>query len=81
MRRIAWLVGDATSRLATVVHRHAPRVWLLWGCGILALAALPISLMDPAVLMLILDPELLALIVVSAAALVRVRLTKTSDEQ
>ena len=80
MRRIASLIADAIARLSTLVHRHSPRIWLLWGFGILALAALPISLMDPAVLMLVLDPELLALIVVSAAALVRVRLTNTSED-
>ena len=64
------------TRLLSLVQRHSPRVWLLWGCGALALIALPVAVMDPAILMLLLDPELLALIVVSAAGLIRARMGK-----
>jgi hypothetical protein len=81
MRRIGMLARDGVARLWTLVHRHSPRVWLLWACGILALAALPISLMDPAVLVLVLDPELLALIVVSVLGLVRVSLARAPERE
>jgi hypothetical protein len=74
MRRLGSLVSAAVRRLSALAHRHTLRVWLLWGCGVLVFMALPISLIDPAALMLLLDPELLALIVVSAAGLVRARL-------
>lgn len=71
----------ATTRLLALAHRHSLRVWFLWVCGALAFAALPIALVDPAVLMLVLDPELLALIVVSAAGLIRVRLGKPRHDR
>jgi hypothetical protein len=66
-------LGAAITRVTTLAGRHSLRVWLMWGCGVLALAALPVALVDPAILMLVLDPELLALIVVSLAGLVRIR--------
>ena len=73
MTRMASMLGTAIAQLSTLAHRHTLRVWLLWGCGVLALIALPVALMDPPVLMLLLDPELLALIVVSVAGVIRVR--------
>lgn len=82
MTRMASMLSTAITALSALAHRHTLRVWLLWGCGVLALAALPVALMDPAVLLLVLDPELLALIVVSVAGLIRIRprQTKTSNE-
>ena len=81
MRRIASVLSGAIARLSILVHSHSIRVWLLWGCGALALMALPVALMDPAVLMLLLDPELLALLVVSALGVVRVRLGRGSEQE
>lgn len=63
----------AITRLSALAHRHTVRVWLLWGCGVLALVALPVALIDPPVLMLLLDPELLALIVAGVAGLIHIR--------
>jgi hypothetical protein len=79
MRRIASVLGGTITRLSILVHRHSLRVWLLWGCGALALMALPVALMDPVVLMLLLDPELLALLVVSVIGLLRIRLGRASE--
>lgn len=70
---MALTLSATVTRLSTLAHRHTLRVWLVWGCGILAFAALPVALMDPPVLMLLLDPELLALIVISTAGLIHVR--------
>jgi 4-amino-4-deoxy-L-arabinose transferase-like glycosyltransferase len=53
------------TRVLTLAGRHTLRVWLLWCCAVLVLVAMPVSLVDPPVLMLLLDPELLALIVLS----------------
>lgn len=39
-------------------------VWMLWALGVLILAACPMMLSDPAMWLYLLDPELLALIVV-----------------
>jgi len=71
MTRVAPIISARIARLSSLAHRHTPRVWLLWGCGVLVLLALPVALVDPPVVMLLLDPELLALIVVSAAGLIR----------
>ena len=56
-------------RLVAALRRHRLRVWLLWALGAAALLAVPFALADPAVWLLVLDPELLALLVVSGAAL------------
>lgn len=77
MTRTTPMLGAAIARLSSLAHRHRLRVWLLWGCGVLALVALPVALVDPAVLMLLFDPELLALIVVSVAGLFRIRPRQT----
>jgi hypothetical protein len=77
MTRITPMLGPAIARLSSLAHRHTLRVWLLWGCGVLTLVALPVALVDPAVLMLLFDPELLALIVVSVAGLFRIRPRQT----
>jgi hypothetical protein len=74
--RIASIITAAITRLSMLARRHSPRVWLLWGLGVLVLAAMPIALVDPPVLMLLLDPELLALIVVSLAGVLRIRLQR-----
>lgn len=68
------------THVSALAHRHSLRVWLLWGCGVLALGLLPVALFDPATLILLLDPELLALIVASTAGLVRLRLSMRSGE-
>jgi hypothetical protein len=49
--------------------RHEPRVWLLWAIGAALLIAAPFALADPAVLVLLLDPELLAAIAFAGIAL------------
>ena len=80
MRCIASTYAATVTRVLALAHQHSLRVWIVWGCGVLALAALPISLFDPAVLMLILDPELLAAIVLSCAGLLRAKLAKPSED-
>jgi hypothetical protein len=52
------------------LHRHEPKVWLLWAIGAALLIATPFALADPAVWMLLLDPELVAAIALGGLALV-----------
>lgn len=68
----ASILAAAFTRLSALARRHTLRVWVLWGLGVLALVAMPVALVDPPVLMLLLDPELLAVIVLSLFGLVRV---------
>ena len=44
--------------------RHPRWVWLLWAGAAVVLAACPMMLSDPAMWMYLLDPELLALLVI-----------------
>ena len=52
-----------------VVRRHRLRVWALWLIGVVLLFGGPAALADPAAIMFLLDPELLALSVTVGAAL------------
>ena len=45
------------------------RVWVLWAIGVVLLIGGPTALLDPAAVMFLLDPELLALSVAAGAAL------------
>jgi hypothetical protein len=60
-----------TRVLVRLARRHTPKVWLLWAIAVLVLAAMPVALVDPAVLMLVLDPELVALIALGAIGMIR----------
>ena len=71
--RVTSILTAGIARVSRLARRHALRVWLLWGLGVLVLVAAPVALVDPPVLVLLVDPELLALIVVSLAGLVHVR--------
>ena len=53
------------------MRRHPAWVWALWTVGAAALLATPFALADPGLLLLVLDPELLALATLAGLALVR----------
>lgn len=59
------------SALRIVVRRHPPRVLLLWALGALVILASAFAVSDLALVMLALDPELVALLVLSSVALLR----------
>ena len=61
-----WLAAQLVA-----VRRHSPRVWMLWVVGATAALAVSFALADPGLLVLALDPELIALIVLSSLALLR----------
>ena len=63
----AWIA----ARLAAA-RRHSMRTWLLWAVGTAAALTVSFALADPGLLMLALDPELIALIVLSSIALIRI---------
>ncbi|MGH2891827.1 MAG: hypothetical protein ACRDPM_00975 [Solirubrobacteraceae bacterium] len=48
------------------------RVWLLWAVGTIGALAVSFALADPGLLVLAIDPELIALIVLSSIALIRI---------
>lgn len=48
------------------------RTWLLWAVGTAAALIVSFALADPGLLMLALDPEVIALIVLSSVALIRI---------
>jgi hypothetical protein len=52
------------SRLVGTVRAHPPLVWALWGLTVVVVVAFPALLSDPALWMYLLDPELLALIII-----------------
>jgi hypothetical protein len=54
------------------LRRHPPHVLLLWALGGLVLLGCAVALSDPAILMFALDPELVAMLVLSSLALLRV---------
>ena len=55
-----------------VVRRHPLRVWALWALGLTTLiATLRFAAIDPAFVVLFIDPELAAAIVLVAVALLR----------
>ncbi len=57
----------ATRLLRRRLWRHPIYVWVLWAAAALVLAACPMMLSDPAMWPYLLDPELLALVVVIGA--------------
>lgn len=59
--------------------RHPRYVWFLWAAAALVLAACPMMLSDPAMWPYLLDPELLALVVVIGAqfTMVQIELLRT----
>lgn len=57
--------------LTRAARRHPPRVLLLWALGAVLVITCALALSDPALLMFALDPELLALVVLSSLALLR----------
>ena len=63
--------AQAFDALRAIARRHERRVWLLWAAGAVLLLTTPLALADPAMLMLLLDPELLAIAVMAAVALMR----------
>src|SRR5262249_3652300 len=63
----AWMA----ARLATA-RRHSVRVWLLWAVGTVVVLAVSFALADPGLVVLAFDPELIALIVLSSIALIRI---------
>ena len=54
------------------MRRHSVRVWLLWAVGTAVVLALSFAVADPGLVVLALDPELIALIVLSSIALLRI---------
>jgi hypothetical protein len=51
--------------------RRRPLVLVLWALGTIVVLAASLTLADPGLMMFVLDPELLALLVVSSLALLR----------
>ena len=69
MRRLSPRAKLRALRIA--VRRHPPRVLLLWALGAVLILATAFALSDPALVMFALDPELVALLVLSSLALLR----------
>ena len=63
----AWIA----ARLAAA-RRHSLRVWLLWAIGAATALAVSFALAEPGLLVLALDPELIALIGLSSIAVIRI---------
>ena len=59
------------TKLRSLFRRHERRVWVLWAIGVLVLVATPYALSDPALWILVADPELLALAALVGVALLR----------
>ena len=59
------------TKLRTIFRRHERRVWIIWAIGVLVLIATPYALSDPALLVFVFDPELLALATLVGVALLR----------
>jgi hypothetical protein len=64
------------SRISAFLQRkvrgHAVSIWLLWALGAVILLSAPMAIADPGVWMLIVDPELLALMIAVAIAAARI---------
>ena len=58
------------AHVRAVLRAHSLRVWLLWALCFLVLLAVPFAFADPAGLLLVLDPELAALVATASVALV-----------
>jgi len=60
------------GRLLEIARRHPLRIWVLWALGLTSLiATLRFAAVDPAFIVLFIDPELAAAIVLVAVALLR----------
>jgi hypothetical protein len=57
--------------LRAAARRHPPSVLLLWALGAVVIVATALALSDPALVMFALDPELVAVLVLSSIALLR----------
>jgi len=57
MTRPSW------HRIRRIYASHSPWVWLCWAVGALVLISTPLALTDPGMLMLIVDPEVVAMFV------------------
>lgn len=64
---IARAARSAARALRRRLWRHPIYVWVLWAAAALVLAACPMMLSDPAMWPYLLDPELLALVVIIGA--------------
>lgn len=64
--------AKATAFLRRRIRGHAVAVWLLWALGAAILLSAPMAIADPGVWMLIVDPELLALMIAIAFAAARI---------
>lgn len=71
MTRRPWVLPLLQRR----VLRLPMHVWLLWGSAAIVLAACPMLLSDPGMWPYLLDPELLALVVIVGAQYTRIELT------
>jgi hypothetical protein len=58
-------------RARALARRHSARTWLLWALGALVLAGASAGLGDPALWVLLLDPEFVAVSVLIGVALLR----------
>ena len=64
--------AEITAFLQRKVRGHAVGVWLLWALGAVILLSAPMAIADPGVWMLVVDPELLALMIAIAFAAARI---------
>ena len=69
------------TRIRAIAARRSRRVWLLWLIGAAVLLAGSLAIADPAVVALVLDPELVALLVGTAVGMLRFRLSEGLDIQ
>jgi hypothetical protein len=63
-----------TGRLRRTWRRYPRRTWLIWALGAVALLGSQALFWDPGLVLLLVDPELLALIATSALALTATRI-------
>ena len=68
---IASTLSAGVRRLRALAGRHPAKVWLVWALGAVVLLATPLALADPAMWLLVLDPELLAIVAAAGLALFR----------
>lgn len=64
--------AEIAAVLTRKVRGHALGVWLLWALGAVVLLSAPMAIADPGVWMLIVDPELLAVMIAVAFAAARI---------
>jgi hypothetical protein len=63
-----------TGRLRRAWRRYPRRTWLVWALGAVALLGSQALFWDPGLVLLLVDPELLALVATSALALTATRI-------